>query len=266
MKAVEERVETLEELMADLIKTQKKTELEIQELKREMLKFKDEIREDTQRLKEEMLKFKDEIREDTQRLKEEMLKFKDEIREDTKELKEEMIEFKNEMGRFKDEMGEFKDWAKASIENLNKEIGRIANKMGKLVEDIVEPAFHEIVKKYFNCDSYDIASNIKRRSRKDKSKIIEIDVLVECDDLVIVNETKSNPTHVHVEKFAEFAKSEKLFEYFPEFRGKKVVYVFSSLNIPESEINYLTKNGIYAMHMSGPYMEIVNFDEVNESK
>ena len=230
MKTVEERVETLEELMADLIKTQKKTELEIQELKREMLKFKDEIREDTRKLKEEM------------------------------------IEFKNEMGRFKDEMGEFKDWAKASIENLNKEIGRIANKMGKLVEDIVEPAFHEIVKKYFNCDSYDIASNIKRRSRKDKSKIIEIDVLVECDDLVIVNETKSNPTHVHVEKFAEFAKSEKLFEYFPEFRGKKVVYVFSSLNIPESEINYLTKNGIYAMHMSGPYMEIVNFDEVNESK
>ncbi len=248
MKTVEERVETLEELMADLIKTQKKTELEIQELKREMLKFKDEIREDTQKLKEEMLKFKDEIREDTRK------------------LKEEMIEFKNEMGRFKDEMGEFKDWAKASIENLNKEIGRIANKMGKLVEDIVEPAFHEIVKKYFNCDSYDIASNIKRRSRKDKSKIIEIDVLVECDDLVIVNETKSNPTHVHVEKFAEFAKSEKLFEYFPEFRGKKVVYVFSSLNIPESEINYLTKNGIYAMHMSGPYMEIVNFDEVNESK
>jgi len=64
MATIKERVDKLEKLMAELIKAQHRTELELERLSREMREFKDEVRN-------EMKEFKNEMRRDMKEFKEE---------------------------------------------------------------------------------------------------------------------------------------------------------------------------------------------------
>jgi len=169
-------------------------------------------------------------------------------------LSTEMLEFKEEMRAFKEEMREFK-------REMNKRWGELANKMGTLVEDIVAPNISGIAREYFGCKDLDFFGvRIRKKNTKDASKVREFDVIAVCDDKVIINETKSNPKIEYINEFINVLK--EIYDYFPEYRGKKVIPIFSSLYIPEDLVTYLTKNRIYAMAMKDDTMDLLNFEQV----
>ncbi len=195
--------------------------------------------------------------ENIDRLSEEMREFKEWSKQNIRELRE-------NHEKFAKEMQEFKEWSKQNIKELNKKWGDLANKLGTVVEDIVAPALSDVIKKYFDCENpIAIAQRIVKRKPSDLSKVREFDVIVDCGDVVILNETKSNPTQKNAQRFVEFVRSGEFFEYFPEHAGKKIVPIFSTLNMPENVKRYLSKNNVYAMGMKGEYMDLLNFDEVD---
>jgi hypothetical protein len=144
---------------------------------------------------------------------------------------------------------------------MNKRWGDLANKMGTLAEDIVAPNISGIAREYFGCsDIKDFMVRRRKRNTKDASKVREFDVIAVCDDKVIINETKSNPKIEYINEFINVLK--EIYDYFPEYRGKKIIPIFSSLYIPEDLVTYLTKNRIYAMAMKDDTMDLLNFEQV----
>jgi hypothetical protein len=144
---------------------------------------------------------------------------------------------------------------------MNKRWGDLANKMGTLAEDIVAPNISGIAREYFGCKDLDFFGvRIRKKNTKDASKVREFDVIAVCDDKVIINETKSNPKIEYINEFINVLK--EIYDYFPEYKDKKVIPIFSSLYIPEDLVTYLTKNRIYAMAMKDDTMDLLNFEQV----
>ena len=54
---------------------------------------------------------------------------------------------------------------------------------------------------------------------------------------------------------------------YPEYNEYKLVPILGSLRIEDDILNYLTKNGIYAMaYREWDYMDILNFEELNKNQ
>ena len=197
----------------------------------------------------------------------ELREFKDEMGE----FKDEMCEFKDEMRGFKDEMSDFKDEMRAFKEEMRedrkkafKQWGEITNKMGTLAEDFVAPCVREIARQYFGCeDEEDFMVRRFKRKAKDKGKRREFDIIAVYDTVVIIVEVKSTPRVPYIDDFIAVLK--ELYEYFPEYKGKRLVPVFASLYLPDEVIAYLTKNGIYAMAIKEDMMDLINFESMKPS-
>ena len=174
-----------------------------------------------------------------------------------RELSEEMKSFKNEMGAFKEEMKAFKEEMKNEVKRMNKQWGDLANRLGTVAEDIVAPNIPRIAKDYFNCEILEDFS-IRRRvtNKEDPTKVREFDVIVKCKNFVIVNDTKSSPRISYIDGFIRLL--DELFDYFPEYKGLRVIPIFSSFSVPDVLLNYLTKNKIYAMAMKDDTMDLLN--------
>ena len=232
MSKVEERVERLESLLGQFIVN---TDVALRRLETSLEAFKDEMRA-----------FKDEMRA----FKDEMGVFKDEMRA-----------FKDEMRSFKDEMRAFKDEVNEDRKRMNKMWGELANKMGTLVEDIVAPNIGGIASRYFGCEKLeDFMIRRMKRSVKDENKVREFDVIAVWDDKVIINETKSTPRMDYINEFIEVLK--EITDYFPEYKDKEIIPIFSSLYLPDKVVEYLTKKKIYAMAMKDDTMDLLNFEEI----
>jgi len=184
------------------------------------------------------------------------------------QTEKELREFKDEMGEFKDEMSDFKDEMRAFKEEMRedrkkafKQWGEITNKMGTLAEDFVAPCVREIAQKYFGCsDEEDFMVRRYKRKVKAKEKRREFDIIAVYDTMVMLVEVKSTPRVQYIDEFVAVLK--EIYEYFPEYKGKRLVPVFAALYLPDEAIAYLTKNGIYAMAIKDDMMDLMNFDDV----
>lgn len=144
---------------------------------------------------------------------------------------------------------------------MTKQWGELANKWGTVIEDIVVPNIPEIAKHYFNCDEFDdFMIRRKKKNTKDKSQIREFDVIAVCEDRVILNETKSTPRMSYIDDFIDFLNKKEFYEYFPEYKNKKLIPIFASLYLSDDIVNYLSKNNIYAMALKVEIMDILNPD------
>lgn len=149
----------------------------------------------------------------------------------------------------------------------NKRWGELANKLGSVVEDIIAPGIPRIAREYFGCAEISFfAVRVFKRHAGDRSKRREFDAIAVCDDVVILNETKEYVKIAYIDEFVRFIKSGEFYGYFPEYEGKELVPIFSSLYLAEDTVNYLTKNGIYAMAMSDEAVDILNFQPVKEGR
>jgi len=162
---------------------------------------------------------------------------------------------------FKDEMRAFKDEVNEDRRRMNKMWGELANKMGTLVEDIVAPNIAGVARRYFGAEELeDFMIRRRKRNTKDENKVREFDVIAVWDDKVIINETKSTPRIDYINDFIDVLK--EITDYFPEYRDKQIIPIFSSLYLPEDIVDYLTRNKIYAMGMNDDTMDLLNFEKI----
>ncbi len=179
------------------------------------------------------------------------------------QMKTEMVvqNLANEMKEFKDEMKDFKNSVNEFNSNMNKKWGELANRMGTIVADLIYPNLPHLLQKTFSLEEpRNVATNIKRKL-KEKNLQGEVDMIVEFEQMVFINETKSSLNAEYIDKFRWFM-DEKFHLLFPEFNNKKVVPVMSSLNIDEKLIPKLTEYKIFAVHVFGDILTIKNLDEV----
>ena len=75
-------------------------------------------------------------------------------------------------------------------------------------------------------------------------------------EVVIVGEAKSTPSIESADTFAD--KVRAFFDFFPEYRGRRLIPVFGSWAIADPVIEWLTQQGIYALRMGEDTMELAN--------
>jgi len=132
-----------------------------------------------------------------------------------------------------------------------------------LVEDIVAPNIAGIAERYFGCEKLeDFMIRRRKRSVKDENKVREFDVIALWDDKVIINETKSTPRMDYINEFIDVLK--EITDYFPEYKDKEIIPIFSSLYLSDEVVAYLTKKKIYAMAMKDDTMDLLNFEKIKK--
>ncbi len=177
--------------------------------------------------------------------------WKQQVEQDRKAWEQRMAEYETEQKKEK------KEW--------NKQRGELANSLGKVVEDIVAPNIPRIAQDYFNFTEPPKDFSIRRKayylSMPDKQR--EFDTVAAYPHAVILNETKETVRQSYLEDFVAFLESGEFYGYFPEYQGRKLIPIFSSLYMSDPAVNYLTKHGIYALAMGDETMELLNFEQLN---
>ncbi len=219
--ALERRVDTLEEYMKELSYQSMRTEMELARLAREMREFKNEMRD-----------------------------FKDEMRE----FKNEMRDFKDEMRDFKNEMRAFRDEAERDRKRMDKQWGELSNRLGTLAEDIVAPNLPRIARELLGCETPELVG--VRLVRHLGGATYELDALVVCPGLALVNETKSKLKGKHLDELVE--KVAAFPNFYPEFRRERVLGIAASLSIDVSLVHRATRLGLLVMGMGDDTMEVLN--------
>lgn len=83
----------------------------------------------------------------------------------------------------------------------------------------------------------------------------KFDIIAVYGNSIILNETKATPRIKYVD---DFIRENEFFKYFPEYKGKKLIPIFSSIYVPDDMVKYLSKNKIYAMGMNEDTMDLYN--------
>ncbi|MCG8478253.1 MAG: hypothetical protein MI724_04085 [Spirochaetales bacterium] len=171
-------------------------------------------------------------------------------------LSHEMKEFKTEMRTFKDEM-------RTDRRSLNRQWGDLANRLGTIVEDIVAPNIPGVLGRYFDVAEPDIDLLMvcpRRRHPNIPDKRREFDVIAITAGTLYVNETKATMRREYVDSFADTYL--EVLDYFPEYGGRDVVPIMSSLYLEPDMVGHITARGMYAMQMSDDSMYFVNFEAI----
>ncbi len=173
-----------------------------------------------------------------------------------------LLRLEREMREFKEEMRGFKDESERDRKRMNKQWGDLANKMGTLVEDIVAPNIPRVAKEYFGVEDLDFfAVRVAKRNARIPDLKRAFDVIAVSKGHFFLNKTKATPRANYIDGFVETLG--EIDDWFPEYRDKALVPIFSSLSISEELVKYLTRKKIYAMGMKDDTMHIANFEDVN---
>ncbi len=184
------------------------------------------------------------------------------LAEERNKQAEERNRLAEERNKLADErLTRFEEDMRRSKRELDKKWGDLANKMGTIIEDILAPNVHRLAVEHFGIPH--ILDFMIRRTRQHPERagvIGEFDTLVVGADTVVLGEAKSTPSLEYVDDFAK--KIPEFFEFFPEYRGRKLIAIFGSWAIPDPLVKALTARGIYAMRMGEDTMELVNAESL----
>jgi hypothetical protein len=240
---IEARVTNLETMMADLMTAVAQTTRAVERLSLEMSDFKEEMRE-----------FKNEMRD----FKQEMLEFKNEMRD----FKQEMLDFKQEMREWRDKTDAallaYREEGRRERRALNKQLGEIANKQGRMAEDLVAPSVCRILREVLGLSEDAICvANVRVRRRHPHGKTIrEFDVIAECNEYVLVNETKSRLSPADVDHVIETIGEVR--EYFPDYRERRLIGSVATLYVDQSLVTYASKKGVLVLAVGDELMDVMN--------
>ena len=166
----------------------------------------------------------------------------------------ELAQLSAEMREFKNEMRAYKDQSKREMRAMSRRWGDLANKMGTLVEDLVAPNLPRVARELFNCDEPEYFA-VRLRKRRTGSTM-ELDALLVCTDVVLINETKSTLNARDIDEV--LAKVEKFPLFFPEFAERRGVAIAAALYVDESLVRYATSRGVLVMAMGDDTMQVLN--------
>ena len=170
---------------------------------------------------------------------------------------ERMGRFEQEMREFKNEMAEFKEESRQARRAMDKQWGNLANKMGTIIEDILAPNLRRLAREHFRFGTIQAFMMRCTRCQVGHPEIeSEFDTLAVGTGAVILGEAKSTPSVAYADEFA--VKVTTFFDFFPEYRGWRLIPIFGSWAIPDRVVERLTQHRIYAMRMGEDTMELAN--------
>ena len=168
-----------------------------------------------------------------------------------------MTRFEEAMRAADERMTRFEQDMRASKREMDKKWGDLANKMGTIIEDILAPNLRRLATEHFRLETILDFMIRRARRRPDRPEIEgEFDTIVVTAEVVILGDAKSSPSLEHADAFAEKLRS--FFDFFPEYRGRRLLGVLGSWAIADPVVARLTAHGIYAMRMGDDTMELAN--------
>ncbi|MEW5693102.1 MAG: DUF3782 domain-containing protein [Candidatus Hydrogenedentota bacterium] len=202
----------------------------------------------------------DKILKGIEELKESQKKTDEQLKKTDEQLKktdEQLNRTDAEIDRVIKEAEERSKRIDAEIEKVNKMVGNLTDGWGKFVEGLVEPAVWVLFKRL----GYKITRTLQRVSSNVNGRNLEIDILAigknkEGEDIILVTEVKSNLTIEEVKKIEGVLR--EFIEFFPEYRGKKVIGVASGIRFEKGAGGYAEGRGLYVLAPSGENMKILN--------
>ena len=153
----------------------------------------------------------------------------------------------------------FREDSDRNHRDLNKQLGEIANKQGRMTEDLVAPSICRILKEVLGCppsDECGQAERVRRPHPKVKGRRKEFDVIAECGDYVLVNETKSSLKPSDIPKVKKTIWQFR--EYFPEYKDMKIIGSLATLDVDESLVKYASREGILVLAVGDELMDVKN--------
>jgi hypothetical protein len=158
----------------------------------------------------------------------------------------------------------FVEWSKKQIDSLNQAWGNLANRMGTLVEDIFAPSIDIALSKYFQAVP-DVIDTRKKVRINGSSLEIDILAVERKKKRAFIVEIKGSPDRgEYVESFLE--KLERVPRFLPELADFQRIGIYAALSMQEETVKLLTRKGLYAMVFRGNVLEIVNFQDLQESR
>ncbi|MDM8520808.1 hypothetical protein QUF64_12230 [Anaerolineales bacterium HSG6] len=200
---------------------------------------------------------------ETRELLYELIKHSDHEREKSRQewdrkMEESRQEFDRDMKESRQEFDRQLAIAVADRKRMNDFQEKLSHKLGTLVEDFVAPDMRRILHLVSGCPMEDIPDVYVRQRRRlphDKGQNLEIDAYVECDDLVLINETKEIMTVDYIDHFVSNQLA-RFREFFPEYRDYKLWGCVSSFRMEPSLVKYANRQGIITLALSDGLMQI----------
>ncbi|MDM8527660.1 hypothetical protein QUF58_05540 [Anaerolineales bacterium HSG24] len=200
---------------------------------------------------------------DTRELLYELIKHSDQEREKSsqkfdRELEKSRQKFDRDIKESRQEFDRVHFIAVADRKRMNDFQEKLSHKLGTLVEDFVAPDMRRILHLVSGCPMEDIPDVYVRQRRRlphDKGQHLEIDAYVECDDLVLINETKESMTVDYIDHFIKNQLT-RFREFFPEYREYKLWGCVSSFRMEASLVKYANRQGLITLALSDGLMQI----------
>jgi len=241
MLQVEERINHLDELMAQLIQT---VDRNARNSQREMQDFREEMRRLCERADERSRQADERSRQADERSRREMKEFKEEMRQSHERFQQEMQQSHE---RFEREM-------RQSKRDSDKKWGELSNKLGTMAEDLVAPSISRILKQVTGCTAKISYSAV--RVRKSEPQNQEFDAVAVCQHYVFINETKSALRAEHIDNF--YKLMQRIRDYFPEYQDKQFIGAIASLYVDKTLIQRGENLGLVVLGFGEELMDVLN--------
>ncbi len=236
---IENRVGRLEEVMADLAQIVARTEASV-----------DRTTASVNRLSTEMREFKAESR---------LWREKSEADMKAYQAEQQAWREKNDanMEAYREDMEAYREEQKAMRREFNRERGEIANKLGTLAEDLVAPNLPRIIQEVTTCtDEVAMAVRVRRPHPEQRGRQQEYDVIVQCGQYALFNETKLRLKPEDINQFIE--KLNEVRVYFPEYQDQKIIASLASLYVDPSLVQYGNRQGVLILATGDNLMDVQN--------
>jgi len=176
--------------------------------------------------------------------------------------REEARKDREESRKDREESRKSREETRQEMRNLARQLGEISNRQGTLVEDLIAPSLRRMARVELDCGELEFFTVRIEKRHALTGQLREFDALYVGQQAILLNETKATARPQYVAEFVEFLSSGEFWRYFPEYTGRPIVPVFSSLYIPENVLEHLTRQRIYAVGMGKEAMEVLNLEQL----
>jgi len=271
-----ERVDRLETLVEKLFEAQYETQVALARMSRDIQALSFSLARDTERFRQELRaelaesnrQFHEQLRANLHtELAEANERFRQELRaelaESNRQFHEQLranlhTELTQATERFRQELRKEVDRA---IGKMNQQWGDMARKLGTITEDLVYPNIPRLSSLHFGAPDETawefLGQRIKKR-HQEKGTLREFDVVAAWPGHLVIVEVKATVRSEYLTGFAKWLASGAVWDYFPEWQGRRVIPIFASFSLQPNEVAFLTRHKIYAMALGPETMALVN--------
>jgi chemotaxis protein histidine kinase CheA len=165
-----------------------------------------------------------------------------------------------EIKRLQERMDERKIQWDRETRAYRQQMAELSDKMGTLVEDLVAPSIPGILQHIVKCSETPLMKGVritKRHTHENRSK--EYDVVVVCEDYILINETKSRMRPEYIPIFVQNLKDAR--NFFPEYAEKKIIGTMATLYMDPSLVVYGERQGLIMLGVIDGLLHVLNHED-----